>query len=55
MFRTIDGRKYLMRDTRSVKELRELHAAYEKKYGRIDFHKWLVDRGKVHLSIHKSP
>ena len=53
MYRTINGRKYLMRDTRPVKELRELWKAFCKKYGQMDFHKWLGERGKVHIEIKK--
>ena len=53
MIRTIDGRKYLMRDTRPVAELRKLHAAYVAKYGPADFHRWLAERGKVHIEVRK--
>lgn len=49
--RTIDGIKYLMRDMRPTSELRLLHAAFEAKYGKLDFHRWLAERGKVHIRI----
>ena len=51
MIRTIDGRKYLMRDTRPVKELREMYAAFVKKYGAgTTFRQWL-NRGRIYLEI----
>lgn len=40
-----------MRDTRPVKELRALHAAFVEKFGPKDFHKWLAERGKIHIRI----
>jgi len=51
MIRTIDGVKYLMRDTRPTRELRKLHKAFVLKYGPIEFHKWLAERGKVYIRV----
>ena len=51
MQRTIDGRRYLMRDKRPMKDLRRLHVAYEAKYGKLDFHRWLAERGKISSEI----
>lgn len=53
MIRIIDGHKYLMRDTRPTSELRKLHKAFEAKYGPMEFHHWLADRGKIHIEIKK--
>ena len=51
MIRTIDGRRYLMRDTRPVRELRALYAAFCRKYGAgVSFAEWL-NRGKIYLEI----
>ena len=54
MIRTINGHKYLMRDTRPTKELRQLYKQFVEKYGLKDtltFHDWLADRGKIHIEI----
>lgn len=54
MTRKIDGRTYLMRDTRPTTELRKLYAGFCQKYGnKLDFHAWLVQRGKVYLTVRK--
>jgi hypothetical protein len=50
MIRTIDGKKYLMRDTRPTVELRRMHKAFEAKYGAINFHDWL-NRGRIYIEI----
>lgn len=48
--RKIDGVWYLMRDTRSTRELRLLWLAFRQKYqSTMTFHRWLVERGKVYL------
>ena len=50
MIRKIDGKRYLMRDQAPTRELRKLHAAFCKKYrSTMPFHRWLGERGKVHL------
>jgi len=51
MIRTIDGKRYLMRDTRPTRELRALWRAYCAKFKPITFERWLAERGKVHLCI----
>ena len=55
MRRTIDGRRYIMRDQRPVKVLREMFMAYCQKYGEITFHRWMVERGKVSVTIRQEP
>ena len=51
MIRTIDGRRYLMRDTRPVKELRKMYVSFVTKYGNsLSFHQWL-NRGRIYLEI----
>ena len=52
MIKTIDGIRYLMRDTsRSVKELREAYRQFCLKYGNTtSFHEWL-NRGKIYLRL----
>lgn len=54
MTRTIDGRKYLMRDQRPMSVIRELYRAYCQKYGAVSMHRWLMERGKVHKEIKES-
>ena len=51
VIRTLQGRKYLMRDKRSTKDLMRLYADYCRKYGNIPLHQWLVERGKVYKEI----
>ena len=49
MQRVIDGRRYLMRDQRTVFKLRELYKQFCKRYGnQLSLHQWLVERGKVY-------
>jgi hypothetical protein len=54
MTKVINGKRYLMRDQRPLRELQKFHAAYERKYGKIDFHRWMIERGKVYLEIKSS-
>ncbi len=51
MTRVIDGIRYLMRDQRPVASLRKLHRQFVEKYGHMDFHQWLRERGKVSMKI----
>lgn len=52
MIRTIDGRRYLMRDQRPVRYLRALYTAYCIKFkSTLSMHDWLVQRGKVYKEV----
>jgi hypothetical protein len=50
MWRIIDNKKYLMRDIRSTKELRECYNKIIEKYPntKLTFHQYLVQYGKVY-------
>jgi hypothetical protein len=49
-WRKIEGIKYLMRDGRSTKELKEIYNKIINKYpsAKLTFHQWLVGYGKVY-------
>lgn len=54
MTKTIDGRKYLMRNQRAtVRQLREWHKLYCAKcqHNPPTMHQWLVERGMVYKEI----
>jgi len=54
MIRTIDGKRYLMRDQRPIRELRKFHAAFCLKYrSAMPFHHWLIERGRVSLCLNR--
>jgi hypothetical protein len=52
MIKTIDGRKYIMRDKRSIKALRFMYNEFIIKFkSKMTFHQWLCNQGKVSLEI----
>lgn len=52
MIRTINGQRYLMRDTRPMAELRALYAAFCTKFkSSLTFEQWLGQRGKIYLKL----
>lgn len=50
--RTIDGKKYLMRDRRPTTELRKLYREFCEKFSSgMTFHHWMIERGKVYFVV----
>ena len=51
-YMTFDGKRYLMRDQRSKKEILQMWKTFHKKYPMTTFEEWL-NRGRIYMRLDK--